>query len=515
MTTQSYWMDSAPLPEYSKLSRNLKVDVVVVGGGITGVTAAFLLRRAGHTVALVERERCARVDTGHTTAHLTYVTDIRLRELVKNFGKDHAQAAWDAGRAAMQQIANIVRDEAIACQWREVPGYLHAPIHEDADIDLDALKEDAALADELGFVATYMNEVPLLRCPGVRFANQAKFHPRQYLSGLLRRFSAEGGHVFESTEVTGVEEKPRRVATDSGEIECDFVVIATHVPLMGKTNIVSATLFQSKLSPESSYVVGARLPADSAPEALFWDTSDPYYYLRIDRHGDHDYAIFGGEDHKTGQASNTEERFTRLERILTSVLPATVSHRWSGQVVETNDGLPFIGEIREGQFVATGFAGNGMTFGTLGAMMACDAVTGRKNPWADLFDVTRKKIKGGAWDYIRQNLDYPYYMVRDRLTGAEGTSFDALGPGEGKVLKIDGKRVAAYRDESGHIDCVSSICTHMGCVVHWNSAEKTWDCPCHGSRFKPDGKVWAGPAEEPLKAMDVKMPQSARSSSVE
>ncbi|MGI8605278.1 MAG: FAD-dependent oxidoreductase [Verrucomicrobiales bacterium] len=498
MDTTPYWSHTARVPKFGKLTRDIKVDVAVIGGGMTGITAAYLLKKAGRRVALIERDRCLAVDSGHTTAHLTYVTDLRLHELVRNFGREHAQAAWDAGSAAINQIHTTLHAEAIDCEFRWVPGYLHAPLKSDRD-ERPAFKKDAKLAEELGFEARHVESVPLFARSGVRFANQAKFHPRKYLAALLELVDGKGGSVFEMSEVDEFCEKPRKIRANGHWVTCEYIVIATHVPLMGNTNLASATLLQTKLAPYTSYVLGARVPAGAVPEASYWDTSDPYYYLRIDRHDNFDYAIFGGEDHKTGQAQDTVKRFRRLETMLTKLIPAArVDHRWSGQVIETNDGLPLIGETAEGQFVATGFAGNGMTFGTLGAMMACDSALGRTNPWRELFDVHRKKLRGGTWNYLRENKDYPFYMLKDRLAAAEGKSTRSVKRGEGKILKIDGDRMAAYRDEHGKLTKLSAVCTHMGCIVHWNAAERTWDCPCHGSRFHPGGKVLAGPAEAPL-----------------
>ncbi|MGH7135021.1 MAG: FAD-dependent oxidoreductase, partial [Pirellulales bacterium] len=230
-----------------------------------------------------------------------------------------------------------------------------------------------------------------------------------------------------------------------------------------------------------------------------WDTSEPYYYLRIDTSQPYDRVIFGGNDHKTGQEADTESHYRRLEEMLLRVLPMTkIDHRWSGQVIATPDGLPFIGESSTRQFVATGFNGNGITFGTLAGMMARDAMLGRTNPWQDLFSVERKMVPKGAWDYVKENLDFPYYLVADRIAQPKTTDPADIKPGEGAIVKIDGKRIACSRDESGALHRVSAICTHLGCVVRWNRAERTWDCPCHGSRFRPDGKVLAGPAESPL-----------------
>ena len=235
------------------------------------------------------------------------------------------------------------------------------------------------------------------------------------------------------------------------------------------------------------------------PEASYWDTADPYHYLRIDPHRDFDYAIFGGEDHKTGQVADTAACYRALEATAKRILPGLeVTHRWSGQVIETNDGLPFIGETSDRQFAATGYAGNGMTFGTLAAMMARDWAAGKRNPWRDLFDPGRTTVRGGTWDYLKENLDYPYYLIRDRFVGPDARSLRAVKRGEGKIVEIGGKRLAAYRSDKGVVTLLSPVCTHMGCNVAWNRVEQTWDCPCHGSRFTPQGKVLAGPAEAPL-----------------
>jgi len=273
--------------------------------------------------------------------------------------------------------------------------------------------------------------------------------------------------------------------------------------LMGKKGLLTATLFQSKLALYTSYVLGARLAKDALPEALWWDTTDPYYYLRTDPHQDHLYAIFGGEDVKTGQEEDATEVFKRLEKKFLEFVPtAKIEHRWVGQVVETDDGLPFIGENAEREFIATGFCGNGFTLGTLSAMMARDRYLDRKNPWFDLFRCDRKQFHGGVWRYVKENLDYPYYLLRDRFARADAKSLEELKDGEGKIVKLAGKKVAAHRDDKGNVTLCSPVCTHLGCIVHWNEADRTWDCPCHGSRFAPTGEVMGGPAEEPLEKIN-------------
>jgi Rieske Fe-S protein len=321
---------------------------------------------------------------------------------------------------------------------------------------------------------------------------------------LLPKIHGDGSLVLESSEVQRIEtqEKGDRIHVHSrgSVVSCDFVVVATDTPLMGLSGLVSATLTQAKLAPYTSYAIAARVPTNRVPSACFWDSSDPYYFLRVaPGAADHDTVIFGGLDHKTGQATETAERFADLERVLAPFIPdLRVQHRWSGQIIESHDGLPLIGVTAPRQFIATGYSGNGLTFGTLAAMMARDAVCGRRNPWSELFDPKRTSLKGGAWNYLRENADYPYYMLKDRLTRGETAPLETVAPGAGRILVVDNRRVAVYRDPAGRLTLRSPVCPHLGCIVHWNEAESTWDCPCHGSRFRPTGEVLAGPAEKPL-----------------
>jgi glycine/D-amino acid oxidase-like deaminating enzyme/nitrite reductase/ring-hydroxylating ferredoxin subunit len=496
----SYWKDFS-LPRFPKLDRDLQTDVVVIGGGLAGLTAAYLLKRAGRRVVLLERGTCAAIDTAHTTAHLTCVTDTRLTSLAKSFGHDHAQAVWDAGLAAIDQIEQIIGREQIDCGFARVPGYLHVPRDAGAgdDKEIETLKKEAELAASMGFDAQFVERVPLVERPGIEILDQARFHPRKYLAAMAQTIDGGGSFVFEHTNAEDVEDDPLSVEAAGHSIKCEDVVVLTHNPIVGKAGIVSATLLQTKLALYTSYVVAGRVASGQVPDALFWDTGDPYKYVRIDRRHGFDVVIFGGEDHKTGQTSDTEACFRQLTTAFRRLLPdIEITHRWSGQVIETNDGLPLIGDMAPHQFAATGFSGNGMTFGTLGAMMACDAIAGVKNPWRDLFDIGRTKIRGGLWDYLAENKDYPYYLIRDRFAGVESRSLRTVPRGAGQIVSLNGARVAAFRDADGSITLRSPVCTHMGCYVRWNPAESTWDCPCHGSRFSPKGKVISGPAESPL-----------------
>jgi glycine/D-amino acid oxidase-like deaminating enzyme/nitrite reductase/ring-hydroxylating ferredoxin subunit len=501
--TIPYWTDSAPFPTFAPIDRDIDVDVVIVGGGITGLTAAYLLLTAGKSIALVERGKCVEVDTGHTTAHVTMVTDTRLSELVRRFGRSHAQAVWDAGLAALDQIDRIVEEQKIDCAFDWVDAYLHSSQQAPEAGEIESLKEDAALARELGFDAVFVADVPFAGGQGVRFPDQARFHPRKYLAGLAAAVRAKGGEIFEDSGAEQFYENPLRVKANGRRVRCKDIVIATHHPLAGVAGTISATMFQTKLALYTSYVVAGRVPRGTVPDALFWDTANPYHYVRLDSHADHDLVVVGGEDHKTGQVSDTNACYTRLEETLLARSPSiALSHRWSGQVIETPDGLPYIGKTAEHQYAATGFGGNGMTFGTVAAMMIADAIQGRKNPWAGLFDPDRAAIRHGLWDYLKENADYPYYMMRGRLAGNERRSLRSLKPGHGRVVRENGAQIAAYRRLDGSLVLRSATCTHMGCTVAWNAAERSWDCPCHGSRFTAEGEVISGPAQTPLAARE-------------
>jgi glycine/D-amino acid oxidase-like deaminating enzyme/nitrite reductase/ring-hydroxylating ferredoxin subunit len=496
MLDQSLWRAidrpafRGPLPK--------EVDVAVVGGGITGLTAAYLLQRSGKKVVVFERERIGAGDTGNTSAHLTCVTDLRLTDLEKRFDRQAARMVWEGGAAAIDLIESIVSEHDIACEFQRVPNFLCSPFLEERD-ESKTLREEADLAMQLGFAARYVTPGPITGGPAVGFADQALFHPLRYLVALARIIDSNGSFVREGAEVGELIEDPHALIVNGENIACRDVIIATHVPLVGTRGIVGATLFQTKLYPYSSYVLGARVGDDAPPAGLYSDLSDPYYFLRVhdDAHGR--YAIFGGNDHKTGQESDPESCFASLGRALRQLVPsAKVEHRWTGQVIETSDRLPFIGETAEHQYAATGFAGNGLTFGTLSGMMLHDAVVGRKNPLRDLLDPNRKAASAGALaTLISENADYPYYFIADRLR-RHGDDVDSIAPGEGRVLTRAGKRVACHRKSSGELVKVSAVCTHMGCLVRWNGADATWDCPCHGSRFTPEGLVLGGPAESPL-----------------
>lgn len=497
--TKPIWLETEA-PTFPRLKDPIEKEVLIVGGGVTGLTAAYLAAKAGKKVCLVERDRLIRGDSGHTTAHLTGLTDARLHELVKNFGEAGASLAWFAGFFAIEEIARIVEEEAIACKFRRVDGYLCESLIGKGDGPKE-LAQERDLANRLGFECDLVEAAPIVGKSAMRFRDQALVDPALYLLGLAKAIEAAGGVIFEHSEVTTIEGDPPIATVNGQPIRCEKVLIATQAPLLGKASVATAAYLQSKLTAYSTYVVSGKLPPASVPEVSIWDTSDPYFYLRTERFTDHDRAILGGNDHKTGQADSTIEVYQRLDETFKSILPGvSIDHHWSGQVLEPVDGVPFIGEIEKGQFIATGYDGNGFTFGTIAALMFRDYVLGESNPWQELFSINRSILRPGIWEYFKSNLDYPYYMAADRLKWRPKQENEELPRGAGKIMVIDGEQVACAKDRKGHLHQVSAICTHMGCIVHWNDGEQTWDCPCHGSRFRPSGEVIAGPAETPLAA---------------
>jgi glycine/D-amino acid oxidase-like deaminating enzyme/nitrite reductase/ring-hydroxylating ferredoxin subunit len=502
MPRESLWRATSQLAaRRSPLPR--EVDVLVVGGGITGITAAYLLARSGRRVAVVERERIGAGETGNTSAHLTQITDLRVSDLAGRFGRDGARLAWEGGGVAIDLIESIVEREGIDCDFARVPGWLCGPFLEPEKDESDALRADAALAAELGIQASFRNANPLDGRPAMLVADQGIIHPLRYLAGLATAAEAAGVTIVEHAEVSQVLQDPLVAVVNGENVACGDVVIATHVPIVGSTNLAQATLLQTKLYPYSSYVVGGRIDEPLAP-GLYEDTASPYRYLRVHRDAQGAYAIFGGADHKTGTVTDTAERFAEVQRLFLKLLPSVrIDARWTGQVIETSDGLPFVGETAPHQYAAGGYAGNGLTFGTLGALVMHDAITGEANPWRELLDPDRKELKAKVLaTVVAENAKYPFYFLADRLRRNRTDDVRTLKPGDGKVLTIGGKAVACHRTDAGELVKVSAVCTHMGCLVRWNVSQRTWDCPCHGSRFTYDGLVLGGPAESALERMD-------------
>jgi len=494
--SHSLWLATSEGTNFPALQADLAVDVAIVGAGITGLTAATLLKKAGLSVAVIEAEGVGQGVSGLTTAHITEALDRSCRQLIKDMGEENARLAAESARVALARIAAFVREGQIDCDFMRVPGFQYTQDPETMP-ELEAEHEAAA---SLGSEVTLTRKVPLpFNVAGaLRFDGQAQFHPRHYLLALALAIPGKRSHVFERTRVVKVEDgEPCRVLTSEGTVTARHVIVATHAPF-------NNVLLQTKVASYRSYVLALRLMEGEVPPlGLFWDTEDPYHYIRGQASEGGPLLIVGGEDHKTGKDEDTTERFeTLLAFAAARFKVASVQYRWSAQVIEPVDGLPFIGRESgsEHVYVATGYSGTGMTFGTLAAMINTDLILDRKNPYQDLYDPGRFKAKASIVDYVKENVDFPIHLVQDRLKSAETTSLAEVAKGEGKIVELAGEKTAVYRDERGLLHAVSPVCTHMGCHVGFNNAEKTWDCPCHGSRFDKDGKVLNGPAEKPLES---------------
>lgn len=489
----SLWLDTVSRDPYPPLDRDLDVDVAVVGGGIAGVTAARLLGRAGLRVALVEARRLGDGDTGHTTAHLTQLLDAGYATLRSSFGRSGAALAAVSQRAAIERIADLVLEDDLACGFARVAAYRHAETEE----ELGPLEEELEAMQEAGLDATLVDRAPLPypTRAAIRVEDQARFHPLEYVLGLAHRLVAAGGLVFEGTRALRISEGQRcAVETSRGTIRCDHVVVMTHAP------VSSRFALHSKMAPYRTYALAAEVPS-LPPDALYYDSRDPYHYTRLQETREGTLLVVGGEDHKAGHEEHTSRHHEALERYVhTRWRGARVAARWSGLVWEPADGLAFIGRSSgsERVWVGTGFSGTGMTFGTLAAMIVTDGVLGLENRFAELYDATRVKPFAQARRYAAENADVAARLAKDRVSRGEVESVAEVPPGEGRLVRVHGKMVAAYRSEAGELTAVSARCTHAGCHVQWNEAEACWDCPCHGSRFTAMGAVLAGPAVEAL-----------------
>jgi len=499
--TRSLWLDTAPtLPQdthFPALDRDLEVDVAIVGGGIAGITAALLLKRAGKTVALVEKDRIAGGETGNTTAHLTEAIDTGYKTVSSDFGADGARLVAGSSRDSIAHIERLIAEHRIDCGFKRLPAYLYA----EDDQGVETLREEEEHARRAGVEVAFTSDVPLpFPVKGaLRFPNQAAFHPTEYILPLACAIPGDGSHVFEDTHAHRFEDgEPCRLTTSGGVITARDVLVLANVP------VNDTVLLITKLYAYRTYAVGARVEEELP--GLFWDTADPYHYTRTQRTRDGVVLFAGGEDHKTGTDDDTEARYRGLEvyarEKFGSLGVQAIDYRWSGQVIETADGLPYIGQnpIDGHVWVGTGFSGNGMTFGTLAAMILSDLVLGRENAYANLYWPSRVKPLASAATYLSENVDFPRYFIQDRLLRAnvEGDSVEDVKPGEGRIISLGGEKLAVSRDEHGAVHTLSPICTHLACDVSWNGAERSWDCPCHGSRFAPDGAVLNGPATKPL-----------------
>lgn len=518
MTSQapsSFWSATTAPPRFAALSKDSHADVCIVGAGIAGLSTAYLLARQGKSVIVLDDGPVGGGQTQRTTAHLSNAIDDRYVEIEKIHGPDGARLAAESHTAAIDRIEAIAQAEGIDCDFLRVDGYLFVPPGEPTDIldhEFEAARR-AGLTD-----VEIVGRAPLDSFDtgrALRFPRQGQFHPLKYLAGLARAIQSHGGQIFSDTHVKRVDGgDTAHIETKNGPtVTADAVVVATNAPINDRVAI------HTKQAPYISYAIGGRVPRGSITRALYWDTLEYYHFVRLQPLDDEsDLLIVGGEDHKEGQADDGQRRWTNLEQWARERFPmmGEIEHRWSGMVLETTDGLAFIGRNpldKENVYIVTGDSGMGMTHGTIAGILLTDLILGRENPWSAIYDPSRKPVWGMAWkEYLIENANVAKQYARDWLGGGDVASVDEIPRRRGALVRRGFRKIAAYRDEQGELHECSAVCPHLGCVVHWADASQTWDCPCHGSQFDPYGQVINGPANTPLEPIEKKEPaRSAKS----
>lgn len=490
--TTSIWMQAKSAPAHPALASDLATDICVVGAGIAGLTTACLLAQAGRSVVILDDGPIGSGETSRTTAHLVNALDRGYVELERLHGEQGARLAAQSHTGAIDLIEDIIRREGIDCEFERLDGYLFAQPGDPTDLleeELHAIKR-AGLTD-----VERVQRAPFADFntgPCLRFPRQAQFHPLKYMNALSQIIEKHGGRIFAQTHAESFEDgTPCRVRTSNGKtVSATNIVVATNTPVNDWVSI------HTKQAAYRTYVIGACIPKASMNKALYWDTASPFHYVRIQDEDDYSVLLVGGEDHKTGQVDETNERFERLACWTRERFPMAVEieYQWSGQVMESVDGLAFIGRNPGDHhiYLATGDSGNGMTHGTIAGILLTDLILGHKHAWEALYDPSRIPVRAASEftkETVNMALQYGSYV-----TGGDVDEVRDITTGTGALIREGLKKVAVYRDKEGALHKCSAVCPHLGCIVAWNETEHTWDCPCHGSRFDPYGKVLNGPA---------------------
>ena len=493
--TSSLWVGTTRDTAFSSLEGPLDVDVAVVGAGIAGITAAFLLKRAGKSVALIDSKRVVRGATGYTTAKVSVAHGLAYSRVLKNFGEDGARLYAEANQAGFDLISELIETERIECEFERKANYVYAETAGERSL----IEAEVRAARVAGLAANLTTAVPLpfpVEC-AFQLENQAQFHPRKYLLPLASAIDGDGCHVLELTRVLDVEQDDRlRLLTDRGPITAADVILASHLPILDRG------LFFAKAHPERSYVVAARIGVDQEPEGMYINVGRPTRSIRTARDEQGPLLLLGGEGHKPGTEPETDTRYGALEEFGRRHWAIDdFPFRWSTQDYMPLAGVPYVGRLTrrsEHIHVATGFQKWGMTNGSVAAIILTDLILGRQNPWAKLYDSKRIKLLASGPRLIKENAAVARHFLLDRLHRGADSPLSMLPAGEGRLTRVGGHKIAAFRDDEGRLHTLSPACTHLGCHVSWNPAERSWDCPCHGSRFSGSGSVINGPATRDL-----------------
>jgi glycine/D-amino acid oxidase-like deaminating enzyme/nitrite reductase/ring-hydroxylating ferredoxin subunit len=507
--TNSLWTEKLDIPSFAPLDADTSADVCIVGAGIAGLTSAYLLQRQRRSVIILNDKSIGDGQTGRTSAHLSSAIDDRFYLIHKMHGDDATRAMYESHAAAIDTIERICKHERIDCEFQRVDGYLFLAPGESPkvlDRELEATKligfGGVEKLDHSPFASVFEG-------PCLRFPRQAVFHPLKYLAGLVKCIVRDGGKIYCNDRVVDTtcpekaDEKCTAKTLSGRTVRANAIVVATNTP----APINNWMGIYTKQTPYRTYIVAGQIPRGSAPNALFWDDAEPYHYVRIESSLDskHDILIVGGEDHKVGQLADDAAPFLNLEKWAREhfKMIQDLPYRWSGQVQEPADGIAYIGRAPVGSpnlYVVTGDSGMGLTHGTIAGILLTDLITGKENPWAPFYDPGRKPTHA-IGEFIKENAN-AVATYTDYIKPGEVKNEDEIPNDSGAVLRDGMKKIAVYRDQSGQLHRCSAACTHLGCVVQWNNVEKSWDCPCHGSRFDPNGKVLMGPAIDDLSPVE-------------
>lgn len=497
----SLWQETAELLSSGNTAIPDKVfDVLIVGGGITGITTGLLLQKAGKSCLIAEAHNLCFGTTGGTTAHLNTFFDTSYDQVIKDFGEHNAQLLAKAAHQSLDLFKQHVAEYAIDCGYEEKEGYLYAQDEKQVD-ELQKILDGSLKA---GVTVGYSDKIPV-PVPfkkAIVYSGQAQIHPSRYVVALAKAFKEAGGVLLEHCSTGHFAKDKDILLVDSqlGSIKAQNLIYATHIP-------PGINLLHFRCAPYRSYAIAVKLKDDNYPDGLAYDMYDPYHYHRTQNVDGIKYLIVGGEDHKTAHIKNTEACFNTLESYIRKHYNVSeVVYKWSSQYFEPSDGLAYIGHLPgnpENVFVATGYGGNGMTYSHIAAITLTDLITKGQSMYADLLAPSRVKPVAGFTSFVKENADVAKEFFQKRFAISQLPELADIAPGEARLVKYEGESIALYKDEQGHLYAVNPVCPHAKCVVDWNSAEKSWDCPCHGSRFSFDGSVLTGPAHKGLDKIDI------------
>lgn len=488
----SYWIASTSPTQYPQLEEDIKVDVAIIGGGIVGITSAYLLSQQGVKVALIEADHILNGTTGHTTAKITSQHSFIYAKLIKEHGLELARQYANANESAIKKVAEIAKENKIDCDFSWQPAYIYT----EQDKYIKEIEDEIEAAKNLGIKAEFVEAInlPLSIKGAMRFNDQAQYHPLKFLKPLAELVEKKDGLIFEQTEAVQIDNDEVVVTRNGHRVKADKIIISSHYPFFD-----GGGMFFSRIYQDRSYIVGVKIE-EKFPEGYYKSAETPSRSLRSQPYEGGELVLIAGEQHKTGQAPDTNTHYQNLIDFANQTFTVKdVLYRWSTQDCNTIDGLPYIGNLTAKSpnlYVATGFRKWGMSNGIASAMILSDLIVKGENPWAEVFRPSRF-TSAAIKSFIIQNVDVAKNLLAGKL---EKLPEDVeLEPGEAALIKAEGERIGVYKDEAGQLHMVDTTCTHLGCELNWNEGEKSWDCPCHGSRFTYEGEVMHGPAFEPLK----------------